>query len=181
MNNYMEALREANGLDQAAINEAETIIAKHKAAIEKRTMQALSIKVNEFGQEILTSDYGDDDLNFIEGCVEPSVAERTDRDVRLNTQIMALLTVDEPAYTAYEHTSTTKLRDADFYDDGMAFWIGDQGVVAVSVEKVPEFEHHLSVNGMTDYGAHTYTIEQFDGLPVTDTWTVLNTTCKVLP
>lgn len=185
-----------NGLVEA-IAEANAKIAAEEDVISNIRREA-RISVNEFGQEIVASDYGDDDLNWTDPDL--SVADEMIVEHRTTTAIMALVEGDAQAYQIKrqiepeveerahpvialiadldpnEKAYVTHLREPDMYDEGFMSWIGPEAVVSVPVEKRRAFNGYVRCRGLAR--CDVYKIERLTkDAQIQSVWSLIEQTC----
>lgn len=109
-------------------------------------------KTTQFGQTLIASDYGADDLwRYRDDLpVDTGLAlARTDntRPEEANMQMIALLDEEAPAKVTRYQT-----REPDFFEDGRAYWIGADGVVSVRIEDLRAFRIYVASRCMAPIG-----------------------------
>lgn len=145
-------------------------------------------KRNEFGQTILTSDYGHDDLTRHRDDIPAPTTVRTPvrsaitrpEEAQMNTTtrttrtaaLIALLDADAPAKQVgtaahalrvrQAHINPEVTRDMDILDDMEAAWLTDRFAVTVPLERLDDFRTWVHSRGMAPCGRGSYDVAAFD-------------------
>ena len=104
-------------------------------------------KTNAFGQTLLRSDYGADNLwRYRDEALDLGASVASGTLVGSTTTL--LVAEIDPDAPAKEHRYD-RLREPDFCEDGYAHWIGTEGVVSVGLESTAGFRSWVRCRGMS--------------------------------
>jgi len=138
-------------------------------------------KINAFGQTILASDYGADDLTkYRDDVSEPArltlVGSHADRHG--STEVLASIAVLDESMPAMVHRYDT-LREPDFYDlsTGESVWLSESVVVTVPLDRLRDFRAYVKTRGLAPCGRSAYKLYVLVGGDI-PAWDAIEIACK---